>query len=252
MATLTISKGIQCQFQISWVGQCSVITDNGWCNNHEKLRCVVCGKKATHDCDTGMGGLICGCPLCDNCTHSPVESNHITNEEALKIRQRKEEEQKAAITSRTSPVQRKDGNGIPLNLFELLKNPVDYTLQKLYYLELVHGLMGFFPADIPSQKRMVVTEDKSLLKKVWLRLEHRDSKMSSLIGYVGNGYAFLGTDGEKEETERMKPVQLLTTVEFTSLCSVETIDKPSFGWAFGLIGGKELSEQRWNELVSAS
>ena len=169
-----------------------------------------------------MGGLTCGFNLCDDCIHSPTESKHITKEEANRIEAALKAEKEAKATSRKSSVQRKHKDDVPLTLLELLKDPEGYTLQKLYYLELVHGLMGFFPAEIPAQKRIVITTDKDLLKKVWTRLERRRSKMGSTLGYVGHGVAYPNTDESPSKAEQNEPIRMLTEEEFITLCAAET------------------------------
>lgn len=59
-----------CIFRLAWRGKCGKPTDNGWCNKHEALTCVVCNKKATRMCDyTGSGPFVCGASLCDSCQH---------------------------------------------------------------------------------------------------------------------------------------------------------------------------------------
>lgn len=252
MATLPKQEGTHCNFNIAWIGKCKTLTDNGWCSEHEPLMCCVCGKKATHNCDRGMGGLICGCNLCDNCIHSPNEGIHITKEEAKKIELALKKEEEAKISSRESPSQRVGEDNAPLNLLELLKNPEGYSIQKLYYLELVHGLAGFFPAEIPAQKRMVITTDKEILKKVWTRLERRKSRMGSVLGYVGNGVAYPSTDEKPREAERTEPIRILTEEEFITLCANEPDDTedPAFRWALGLFGGGTMHEELFQDMVA--
>jgi hypothetical protein len=78
-------------------------------------------------------------------------------------------EQEALEQSKTSPEQRLNEEGNPANLFELLKkDPKEqgYRLEKVFYVQLDHGLMGFFPAVIDSQKRVVVCLDRDLLVNI--------------------------------------------------------------------------------------
>ncbi|MBA3732982.1 hypothetical protein H0W91_01250 [Patescibacteria group bacterium] len=61
-----------CQFQKAWVGMCRRPSTNGWCTEHEALKCRVCGKQAVKTCDfTGTNPLVCGVPLCHTCQHEP-------------------------------------------------------------------------------------------------------------------------------------------------------------------------------------
>lgn len=60
-----------CKFVVAWVGNCP---ENGepFCEKHSALKCCSCGEQATHNCEETMG-LVCGCPLCDNCEHELSE-----------------------------------------------------------------------------------------------------------------------------------------------------------------------------------
>lgn len=56
-----------CKFDMAWVGICNKKTVDGtdYCEEHLGLKCVVCGKQATHTC-TWASSLSCGAPLCDS------------------------------------------------------------------------------------------------------------------------------------------------------------------------------------------
>jgi hypothetical protein len=199
-----------------------------------------------------MGGLTCGCNLCGKCVHSPIESNHITKIEARRIEAKLKKEKGDKDSSRVSPTQRKSKDDVPLNLLELLKNPEGYSIQKLYYLELTHGLMGFFPAKIPAQNRMVITTNKDLLKKVWARLERRESEMGSILGYVGSGVAYPSVDENPDKAERVEPGRILTEEEFITLCNDEPegTEDPSFRWAFGLLSDRMMHEELFQDMIA--
>jgi hypothetical protein len=150
-------------------------------------------------------------------------------------------EQEALEQSKTSPEQRLNEEGNPANLFELLKkDPKEqgYRLEKVFYVQLDHGLMGFFPAVIDSQKRVVVCLDRDLLVNIWKTLDARESKMSSQSFYVneqkGIAYADVSYQFEKE---RSKPEKILTRNEYATILEKEP---DAIAWAPGLFGGKDI------------
>ena len=55
-----------CKFDIAWRGRCGTACQGQVCEQHEKVKCCVCGAQATHECDH-TGQFVCGAPLCDNC-----------------------------------------------------------------------------------------------------------------------------------------------------------------------------------------
>lgn len=56
-----------CSF-ISWIGRCeNPAVENGLCEEHKNLKCSLCGKQATRECDR-----VCGCSLCKECDHFMV------------------------------------------------------------------------------------------------------------------------------------------------------------------------------------
>jgi len=66
------------------VGQ---VGDNGYCKKHITKMCCICGNKATHGCESGLGGLACGMALCDKpeCRTQHVNSGHSGMSEAAKM-----------------------------------------------------------------------------------------------------------------------------------------------------------------------
>lgn len=60
----------KCNYDRPWQGPCPVVVDDplARCKDHDKV-CVSCGADATHDCSMASS-MVCGAPLCDNCTHS--------------------------------------------------------------------------------------------------------------------------------------------------------------------------------------
>jgi hypothetical protein len=57
------------------VGQ---VDGRDYCQKHIGKMCCICGDKATHGCESGLGGLACGMPLCDNseCSRKHIDSGH--------------------------------------------------------------------------------------------------------------------------------------------------------------------------------
>ena len=55
-----------CKFVMAWIGRCRSDCQGQVCEQHEKVKCCVCGAQATHECDH-TGQFVCGAPLCDNC-----------------------------------------------------------------------------------------------------------------------------------------------------------------------------------------
>ena len=67
---------MQCIFGKAWIGKCTMEADeSGYCEEHENVKCCSCGEKATHECDE-TGSLVCGAPLCDECTHNTHPEGH--------------------------------------------------------------------------------------------------------------------------------------------------------------------------------
>lgn len=236
---------VPCRFNEAYRGPCGAPSDNDWCDKHESLICCCCGKKATRSCPH-TSSMVCGCSLCDECEHSPNGGGiHIPSVEAKAIRQARQVEEEAREASRHSPVQRVDAKGCAVNLFELLKGPdTAFEIVRGYFLELKHGLMGFFPAIFSDdQKRIVVTLDKELISKVWRMLEPRSSKLHSVLFYVvkGHNVAF----AESSDRERSQQEYPLTEEEFDALTAQN--DKP-FEWASGLLNGT-MNQDSFEHLI---
>lgn len=55
----------KCKFDKAWVGNCNnkTVKSELYCKDHLGLKCVVCGKQATHTC-TWASSISCGAPLC--------------------------------------------------------------------------------------------------------------------------------------------------------------------------------------------
>ena len=249
MADVKIPESIPCRFEISWQGKCGKPSTNGWCNKHEKLKCCSCGAKATKDCEHTCS-LICGMPLCDTCGHSSEDDLHVTKEVLRSQVERRKRESRAVEQSRNSSDQRLEDDGNPVNLFELLKNDPQeqgYRLEKVFFLQLEHGLMAVLPAVIHSKKRVIMCLDRKLLVEIWKTLEPRQSRMDSLTCWVNEPkkMAYVDATGQFER-ERSKPEKLLTRDEY------EKIPKEgpdSIAWAPGLIGGQYFDRDQFTQFV---
>ena len=140
-----------------------------------------------------------------------------------------------------------NGKTYPLNL-KVLKDEGkidDYEIKPVYYLELKHGLMGFFPAIVDKPRRIILTKDKNLLEKIWRMLSPRSSKMDDNLFYVHKSepVAYLAKDpyGDDEAT----PYHLMTKEEYDLL--VKENENP-FQWAPGLVGN-DMSPQEFLETI---
>jgi hypothetical protein len=133
-----------------------------------------------------------------------------------------------------------NGKTYPANLKDLKEDKEAfsrYQIKSCYYLELVHGLMGFFPAIINGTKRMIVTTDKDLIVKIWEKLSPRKSKMNDDFFYVHEdglvGYPAKHWTGDDSKSIAC---HLMAEEEF------EILTNP-FEWAPGLIGSDMSHEE---------
>lgn len=255
MADIKLPKSIPCGFDLGWAGKCGKPTDNGICTEHENVTCVCCQKKATHTCDHAVS-LVCGAYLCDDCTHKPGGNmgEHITKEAATKIFATEEAERKAKDLSRNNPEPRIDEVlGIPVNLFELLKTDcksLGFNLTKAYFLELEHGLAGFFPAVLEEGDTddMIVVTEISVLESVWRIIEPRKAQLVECTVYFNpeKGYCY-GDAQHRFEQELRKPFKVLTQDYFDALEKNEDTVR----WAYGLLSFslEPTKEEFWGSLV---
>lgn len=229
-------ESIPCKFDAGSRTHCKKLSDNGWCSEHDHLKCVSCGKKAVKSCDYDMGSLLCGSNLCETCEHGE-SGKHVTKDVALKMRQEKQTKEEQMIASRTSPIQLMDEKlGVPATLFELFKGDWQkegYQFIKLYFIELSSGGMGCYPAVFSSEKkRIVLTNNLHLLVRVWQNLEPRESRIRSVSAYVNlsTNIGYIDPESPKDR-EEMKPWRILSADELASLAG----EGEPFRWAFGLI-----------------
>lgn len=238
---------VPCEFERAWVGKCNKPTDNGWCDEHEKLKCASCGQKATRSCNQAVS-LVCGAPLCNDCAHSPrgTGPSHITKKKAHEFYEEEKAEEEAKVVSRTSPEQRLDEDSKPKNLFELLKGDESaYEIKRGYFLERKTASMGFFPAVFAEDRqRLVITLDRTLIEKVWRLLPPNKSAVSESNFFVlkGGGVAY----ADIPEKERSVPDRYLTEEEFAELTA--EVGAEPFDWGGFVIGG-DVSAQEFDHII---
>ncbi|MES3004785.1 MAG: hypothetical protein V4690_01580 [Patescibacteria group bacterium] len=253
MADIVMPVSVPCNFEKAWQGLCKKPTDNGWCSEHENRKCICCGTKAIKDCGETMGPFVCGVNLCGECVHSPSESTklHIPKVQAQEIRAEQEREHERVVASRKDPKQRLNDQGMPMNTFEFLKGDKSgYEMVMVYSLDLSHGLMGYFPAVVHTEKRIIYATDLEVLRDVWKMLEPRKSKIAEIVGYYNkeSGYAYLHPS-EQYYRERAEPIRIFTREEFEKL---KVQDPLPFEWAPGLFGDSRLSPESFAVMVQES
>lgn len=66
-----------CEFNMAWIGKCPKEGNcgDGLCEEHSKLKCVICGKQAYMDCGIA-GSLVCGAPICSEICNRQHQRNH--------------------------------------------------------------------------------------------------------------------------------------------------------------------------------
>jgi len=106
-----------------------------------------------------------------------------------------------------------------------------YQLKTVYFLELTHGLMGFFPAIIASTKKIILCSDTRTIEKVKTLLPaHPCSQKSTLM--LVNEDDTLGFDLSNNHEKTDKPMEILTPSDFS--WRIASKEKP-FKWAPGLV-----------------
>lgn len=240
MADIKVVESTPCQFDTGW-GKCGKPTNNGWCSDHENRVCVSCGKKAIRVCDAQMGGLMCGCPLCDKCGHDYSDS-HCKKEIIEEKRKKAHEKAQKMEETLTNPERWINDDGIPATLYDLLKKDYEaegYVIKEVYYLELAHDLMGFFPAIIPSKREIIFTSDISILELVWNKLPPRKARIGKILGYVNSeiGIVYLKED---KPTNTQEPDRLFDDKRLDELYQDSCVD-----WANGLISSFSPSKENF-------
>lgn len=251
MADVVMPKSVPCKFNAKGWAPCKKPSDNGFCSEHENLKCVCCAKQALRSCDAQMGGLACGAPLCETCQHSTEGGRiHVTkqvfddqmSEEREYARTRKES--KRMLASRGVPTDIE----FPRHLKELLDSGKreDFNLMRCYYLRIKHGLMGEFPVITKNNRIVVITPDKDSMSQIWKSLAPKESEVVTaeciVNTAIGVGY-FMRED--KFEQELSKPYKIFSKEEIQVLFAKDT---QPFQWAPGLLGAG-ISQQRFEELI---
>jgi hypothetical protein len=60
---------LKCIFHPAWQSKCNkdVVAGGTCCEEHSKVKCSVCEKQATRECEE-TSSLVCGAPLCATCS----------------------------------------------------------------------------------------------------------------------------------------------------------------------------------------
>lgn len=140
--------------------------------------------------------------------------------------------------------------GIKENLALLLMEDMrEYKMKKFFYLEIMHGLKGFFPAVVQTTKQVVVTVDIDLLKNIWEILPKRPSKISCGRGYYNErlGVLYPVTGTSEHDHKDSTPLRVISEISFGEL--VKNNSRP-FGWALGIIDDRSNGPITRDEFVA--
>lgn len=140
-----------------------------------------------------------------------------------------------------------NGKTFPKNLVVLkAEDDVEnnWDIKPCYYLMIVHGLMGFYPAVFNGTERMILCRDKELLEKLWRTLEPEKSKMDDELFYAHKTEPVCYPAKHHMGDEYSEPIQLLTEEEY------ELLMEP-FRWAPGLIGAG-MSKEGFQKMIDDS
>lgn len=145
-----------------------------------------------------------------------------------------------------------DERRVPENLQELLDSgETGYVLKEAHFLQLKHGLMGFFPALVGDTKRIVISTDRSVVEEAWKKLPPRRSELVTANFYVNDSlnvaFPMLGTS--RYDNERSKPLQLLEREEFERLAASGGAE--AFRWAPGLISD-DMTQEEFMRTIDAA
>jgi len=250
MADVKMPEFVPCKFNEKGWAPCRKPSTNGFCSEHENLKCVSCGERALRSCDEGMGGLACGATLCATCQHSwEGGGTHVggliykvQTAEQLELLQTGRES-KRMLASRGVPWR----YPLPNNLKDLLdRHRKDFTPKINYLLLIKNSSMGTFPAILKDTKIVVITPDREAIIRVWSSLPPRDSEIYTgtwmIHGRIGIGYRMCSDQLEQKES---RPCKIFTAKK---IAAHFTRNEHPFEWAPGLFGA-EVSQQRFDALI---
>jgi hypothetical protein len=142
-------------------------------------------------------------------------------------------------------------NKLPESVFELIHgNQEGYELRYGYSLELVHGLMGYFPAIYRDTREEVVSFDKDLMAEIWKSLSRRRSKLRESLFMVNfqEGVCFPIISLETYFLKESKVMRFLTK---DKLSEILASNPDAFQWAPGLVGN-DMSAEEFRETLKVA
>lgn len=126
-----------------------------------------------------------------------------------------------------------------------------FELRFCYYLQIKHGLMGFFPAIITETEKIVLVLDSDLIAPIWGSLDPKRSEVVKGLFYVNKqtGAAFSMSGEAWKELFSFESWQILSRSEFERITANGA--RP-FCWVAGILGawmsGDEFDILRAREL----
>ena len=144
-------------------------------------------------------------------------------------------------------------NKMPKTLGDaFLQDLAGWQLAKVYFLQLKHGLMGFFPAKVASTGGVVLCMDEKLLARMAEHLTPRQYVKSDvyMIVHVEQGIGFSLNDAGTTNLDR-EAMPVLTEATFDRLVA-EAGEKSPFKWAPGLVGDDMNAEEFRETLQGAA
>ncbi len=245
MADVKMPEHTPCTFALGWGRVCNKPSNNGLCSEHENLTCRSCGGKAVRSCEHAVS-LVCGAPLCETCQHGQ-DGEHVTAEVFSRQIQEERHFEKTGQESPAMLAKRGVPEGLPKNLFEILKgNRNGWTLTPCWTLELSHGLMGCFPAIVRDTHIRLVSTDKATVIRVWRTLEPRPSELIEFECMVNNeGTVAYPMRLDEFEQRHSLPFKLFSVANTEALL---TENPEAFEWAPGLFG-TDLTPTAFEEII---
>jgi hypothetical protein len=142
---------------------------------------------------------------------------------------------------------------VPESLFALLSSGEKdgYQVHTGFTIELVHSLMGDFPAICKGSGDLVITFDAELAERIASLLPVRPAKILGSLFYVNaaTGYCYELALRSQAESKRAKPRRFLTKEILDELVADE---QQPFQWAPGLFGGNAWSQEQFTQAIHSS